>query len=111
MNSKMVWTTLGAMAIGLVFFGVVMFASMSLVMLNANTSPEIVWFPLPVTAILAGAILWAQRRWDIGLKRPMGRDFVRELRSGILCDTRDQRLTIGAGQSNLSPDGLVGTVN
>ena len=72
MNSKTVGTVLGAVLIGLVFFGVVMGASMGLVMLNANTSPEIVWFPLPVTVILVGTIFLAQRRWDIGLKRPAG---------------------------------------
>jgi membrane protease YdiL (CAAX protease family) len=72
MKSKTVWTVLSAVFIGLVFFGVVMSASMGLVMLNANTSPNIVWFPLPVTAVLAGAIILAQRRWDIGLKRPAG---------------------------------------
>jgi len=70
MSSKTVWTVLGAVLIGLVFFGVVMGASMSLVTLNANTSPEIVWFPLPATAILVGAMLLAQRYWDIGLKHP-----------------------------------------
>lgn len=70
MNSKQVWTVLGAVALGFVFFGVVMGASMALVMFNTNVSPEIVWFPLPATAILVGAILWAQRRWDIGLGHP-----------------------------------------
>jgi membrane protease YdiL (CAAX protease family) len=72
MNGKTVWTVISAVIIGLVFFGVVMGASMSLVMFNANTSPGIVWFPLPVTVILVAAILLAQRLWDIGLSVPAG---------------------------------------
>lgn len=72
MNGKTVWTVLSAVLIGLVFFGVVMGASMWLVMFNANTSPDTVWFPLPVTVILVGAILLAQRYWDIGLTIPAG---------------------------------------
>jgi membrane protease YdiL (CAAX protease family) len=70
MNSKKLWTVIWAILLGLVFFGVVMSASMGLITLNANMSPEIVWFPLPVTVILVGAILWAQRRWNIGLTHP-----------------------------------------
>jgi membrane protease YdiL (CAAX protease family) len=70
MNSKQVWTILGSLGLGFVFFGVVMGASMGLVMFNANSSPEIVWFPFPAAAILFGAIYWAQRRWDIGLAHP-----------------------------------------
>jgi len=70
MNAKNLWAVGLAVIIGLAFFGVVMGASMGLVMLNANLSPDVVWFPLPVTVILIGAILWAQRRWDIGLAHP-----------------------------------------
>ena len=70
MNSKTVWTVISAVIIGLVFFGVVMGSSMGLVMFNANTSPDMVWFPLPVTVILVGAILLAQRFWGIGLTVP-----------------------------------------
>ncbi|TDJ44373.1 MAG: CPBP family intramembrane metalloprotease [Gammaproteobacteria bacterium] len=70
MNSKQVRTVVGSILLGLVFFGVVMGISMSLVMLNASQSPQIVWFPLPATAVLAGAIWWAQRRWGIGLEHP-----------------------------------------
>jgi len=80
MNSKLVLTVFGALGLGFLFFGVVMGASMALVMFNANASPNIVWFPLPVTAILFGAIYWAQRRWDIGLTHrtdvPWARVFV-----------------------------------
>ena len=70
MDGKMLWTVVVSIIIGLVYFGVVMGASMGLVSLNANLSPNFVWFPLPVTIILVGAIAWAQRRWDIGLTRP-----------------------------------------
>lgn len=70
MNGKTLWTIVLSIVIGLIFFGVVMGASMGLVTLNANTSPDIVWFPFPVTLILIVAILWAQRQWDIGLAHP-----------------------------------------
>lgn len=70
MNGKQVWTVIGAILLGLVFFGVVMGISMSLVMLNASQSPQIVWFPLPATAVLVAAIWWAQRQWGIGLEHP-----------------------------------------
>jgi membrane protease YdiL (CAAX protease family) len=83
MNGKTLWTVLGAVLIGLVYFGVVMGASMGLVMLNANASPQFVWFPLPVLAILVGAMLWAQRRWDIGLSHPAGVPWARVYVIGI----------------------------
>jgi len=83
MNSSKVWTVLGAVALGFVFFGVVMGASMALVTVNANLSPAIVWFPLPVTAVLVGVILWAQHRWDIGLTRPADVPWVRIYAIGI----------------------------
>ena len=70
MNGKTVWTVISAVLIGLVFFGIIMGASMWLVMLNANSTPDMVWFPLPVTVILVAAILLAQRFWDIGLTVP-----------------------------------------
>lgn len=70
MNGKTLWTVGLSILTGLVFFGVVMGASMFLVTLNANTSPDTVWFPLPVTVILVAAIALAQRFWDIGLTHP-----------------------------------------
>lgn len=70
MNSKQLMVVIGSVVLGLVFFGVVMGASMGIVMLNVNWSPDIVWFPLPVTVVLAASIFWAQRRWDIGLTHP-----------------------------------------
>ncbi len=83
MNSKQVWTVLGAFGLGFLFFGVVMGASMGLVMFNANVSPNVVWFPLPVTAVLFGAIFWAQRRWDIGLAHPANVPWARVYVVGI----------------------------
>lgn len=83
MNSKQVWTVLGAIVLGLVFFGVVMAASVALVMFNANATPDIVWFPLPAAAVLVGAIILAQRRWDIGLSLPAGVPWARVYIIGI----------------------------
>ncbi len=72
MNGKTLWTIVSSILLGLIFFGIVMGISMGLVMLNANVSPGFVWFPLPVTVVLVGAIIWAQRQWDIGLTYPAG---------------------------------------
>jgi membrane protease YdiL (CAAX protease family) len=77
MNAQVLKTTVGAVLIGLLFFGVVMGACMSLVTLNIRLSPEFAWFPLPAFLLLAGATGWAQRRWDIGLAHPVGVPWVR----------------------------------
>lgn len=70
MNSEQLKTTVWAIVLGLIFFGVVMGASMGLVMFNASNNPDLVWFPVPATLILAGATWWAQRQWGIGLSSP-----------------------------------------
>ena len=69
MNSKQVWTILGSLGLGFVFFGIVMGAAMGLVMFNANASPDPVWFPLPVAAILFGAIRFANSLKQLGAKK------------------------------------------
>jgi len=71
-NGEQLRAVIWAIVLGLVFFSVVMGVGMGLVMLNADWSPAVPWFPLPIFAVLAGAILWAQRQWDIGLRRPEG---------------------------------------
>ncbi len=72
MNSKTIWTVISSVLIGLVYFGIVMGICMGLVMFNANSSPNTVWFPIPAIALLIGAIVLAQRHWDIGLNHPAG---------------------------------------
>ena len=80
MNTQMLRTLVIAVALSLVFFAVVMGVSMACVMFNARWSPELVWFPLPVIALLVGSIYWAEKRWQIGLSRrtdvPWGRVYV-----------------------------------
>jgi membrane protease YdiL (CAAX protease family) len=83
MQLKLVGTVIGAVALGLVFFGVVMGASMGLVMLNVSQTPQIVWFPLPTTLLLAASMIWAQRRWNIGLTLPAGTPWLRIYVIGI----------------------------
>jgi membrane protease YdiL (CAAX protease family) len=83
MTGKQIWTVVGSILLGLIFFGVVMVISMSLVMLNASQSPQIVWFPLPATAVLVAAIWWAQRRWGIGLEHPRDVPWARVYAIGI----------------------------
>ncbi len=77
MNTEMLRTLLIAVILSLVFFGVIMGVSMTCVMFNARWSPDLVWFPLPVIAVLVGSIYWAEKRWQIGLSHradlPWGR--------------------------------------
>ena len=70
-TKKTLWTVVSSLLLGFVFFGVVMGVGMSLVSVNADVSPDVVWFPLPVTVVLIGAIWFAQRRWGIGLEHPV----------------------------------------
>lgn len=62
-----------AVAIGLVYFAVIMGAAIGLISVNASRTPELVWFPLPVTAVLVAALWLAQRYWKIGLDWPQPR--------------------------------------
>jgi len=70
MNMQTLRTLVSAVVLSLAFFAVVMGVSMACVMLNARWSPDSVWFPLPVIAVLAGSIYWAEKRWQIGLSHP-----------------------------------------
>lgn len=77
MNTEMLRTLLSAVILSLVFFAVIMGVSMTCVMFNARWSPDLVWFPLPVIAVLVGSLYWAEKRWQIGLSHradlPWGR--------------------------------------
>ncbi len=70
MNTQALRALVSAVVLSLVFFAVVMGVAMTSVMLNARWSPDLVWFPLPVIAVLVGSIYWAERRWHIGLSHP-----------------------------------------
>ena len=72
MNREKFLIVFWAVVRAILFFAVVMGVSMGFVMLNADQSPDVIWFPVPVIGVLAGAIIWAQRRWDIGLAHPAG---------------------------------------
>lgn len=37
---------------------------------NADLSPTVPWFPVPVIAGVLGVVLWCERRWNIGLRNP-----------------------------------------
>ena len=38
---------------------------------NADITPTIPWFPIPVLGIVFGVTWWCHRRWDIGLNDPL----------------------------------------
>lgn len=67
------WKTSAATIVGgLVFFVAAVFFSIGLAQLNADWSPALPWFPIPVLGVLFGAVYWINRRWDIGLAIPPG---------------------------------------
>ena len=67
MNTKTLWILISTVVTSLVFFAVVMGMNMTFVMFNARWSPDLVWFPAPVIAVLVGSSYWAEKRWHIGL--------------------------------------------
>jgi membrane protease YdiL (CAAX protease family) len=77
MNTQTFKTLGSATVLSLIFFTVVMGAAMGCVMLNARWSPGLVWFPLPVIALLIYSTLWAEKRWDIRLNHPQDIPLVR----------------------------------
>jgi membrane protease YdiL (CAAX protease family) len=77
MNTQTFKKLFSATALSLIFFGVVMGAAMGCVMLNARWSPDLVWFPVPVIALLIFTTLWADKRWDIRLNHPPDMPLVR----------------------------------
>ena len=70
MNAKKLWILGSAVLLALLFFGVVMGFSMTMVTLNARYSPNFVWFPFAAAAALIGASYWAEKRWQIGFSQP-----------------------------------------
>ncbi|MBM4197752.1 MAG: hypothetical protein FJ197_11800 [Gammaproteobacteria bacterium] len=83
MNAQTLRVLVSAVALSLLFFAVLMGVSMASVMFNARWSPDLVWFPVPVIAILAVAVYWAERRWNIGLTHPAGMPWGRVYAIGI----------------------------
>lgn len=83
MNMQTLRTLVSAVVLSLAFFAVVMGVSMVCVMLNARWSPNIVWFPLPVVALLVGSIYWAEKRWQIGLSHPESVPWARVYTIGV----------------------------
>lgn len=62
------FTTLLATTVGgILFFGLQIGAAMAAVAANARWSPDFVWFPLPIAAMLILSTTWAERRLRIGL--------------------------------------------
>lgn len=59
-----------AILLGLLYFGAVMGAAIGVISFNAGQTPDVVWFPLPVTIILALALWLAERYGKIGLRWP-----------------------------------------
>ena len=77
MNGKTLLTIVAAILGGLVFFNLLMGASMYLVFLNVGTSPAVPWFPIPALALIVGATWLVNRRWNIRLTVPANVPWVR----------------------------------
>ena len=61
-------TVLVAILLGLLCFGVIMGATIGMIVLNTRVSPDFAWFPLPVTLLIVTALWFAEQRWHIGLR-------------------------------------------
>lgn len=74
MNAR---TVLVAILLGLLYFGVIMGATIGVIALNTRVSPDFAWFPLPITLLIVTALWFADKRWHIGLTEtthlPQGR--------------------------------------
>ena len=70
-------TVLVAILLGLLCFGVIMGATIGVIILNTRVSPDFAWFPLPATLLIVTALWFAENRWHIGLTStthlPLGR--------------------------------------
>lgn len=67
-------TAAGRIVGSLVLFIGAMGLCIGLVFANANLSPALVWFPLPVLAVIVAVAVWSERQFGIGLRRPVPLD-------------------------------------
>lgn len=63
--------TAGRIVGSLVLFVGAMGLCIGLVFANARVSPGLLWFPLPVLALIVAVAIWSERQFDVGLKRPV----------------------------------------
>ncbi|MEC9374938.1 MAG: type II CAAX endopeptidase family protein [Pseudomonadota bacterium] len=70
MNTKTLGTISVSLLLGVLYLMVMMGTGMGLVVLNAQVSPNFVWFPIPASILVVVSMMWAQKRWDIGLSQP-----------------------------------------
>lgn len=56
---------------GSVLFGGLVAFCILVAQFNADVSPSIPWFPLPVLGAVFGVAWWCERRWEIGLNEPL----------------------------------------
>lgn len=62
--------SVASIAGGSVFFVGAISYTLALAQWNAQVSPNIPWFPLPVLGVLLVLVFWIDRRWPIGLVLP-----------------------------------------
>ncbi len=71
MNKAAIKTSLAAcFGASFLFMGLVAF-SILLAQYNADLTPSIPWFSVPVLAVVFGITWWSERRWNIGLRAPL----------------------------------------
>ena len=71
MNWESIKTSIAATFGGSFIFMALVGVSIGTAQFNANVSPALPWFPIPVLAVVFGVTWWCDRRWDIGLKEPV----------------------------------------
>jgi membrane protease YdiL (CAAX protease family) len=62
---------------GLVYFNVLMGVSMQVAIFNANWSPTVPWFPIPLLALICLVTWWIKGRWNLRLTAPPSVPWIR----------------------------------
>jgi membrane protease YdiL (CAAX protease family) len=58
---------------GLIFFVGMVFFAVGVAQFNADSTPNLPWFPIVVWGVLFSLLFWINRKWDIGLHIPDGK--------------------------------------
>ena len=70
MKAVQIKTILAASFGGTFLFVCLVAFSLITAQFNADTLPNLPWFPVPVLAVIFGMVWWCDKRWDIGLRTP-----------------------------------------
>ena len=70
MSPEKLKISIAAIAGGSVFFVGAITYTLAMAQWNAQLTPDVPWFPIPVLAVLVALVIWMDRKWSIGLALP-----------------------------------------